>query len=182
MTGRLFAIVGASGAGKDTLLAGLAGQPGLHRARRTISRPAAASEDFESVTPGGFAALQAAGAFAMEWQAHGLSYGIRPAELAPLRSGCDVVFNGSRAALAGIAARYPGLRVIEIAVSPAVLAARLALRGRETTEEIAARLQRADLALPAGLPVCRVLNDGPPAAGIAALMAALQPDSGQDES
>ena len=43
MTGRLFVVVGASGAGKDTLIAGaLAADPRLHWARRVITRPAVA--------------------------------------------------------------------------------------------------------------------------------------------
>lgn len=178
MTGMLFAVVGASGAGKDTLLDGLrTARPDIHRARRTISRPAAPSEQFESVTAPAFEALSAAGAFALAWRAHGLGYGIRHPELAPLAEGRTVIFNGSRKALPLILARYPALQVVEVVVSPEVLAARLAARGRESAEEIALRLQRATLALPGGLVARRVVNDTTPEAGVAALIAALQPAS-----
>lgn len=178
MSGRLFAIVGPSGVGKDTLIAGLiAARPGVHRARRTITRPPAESEDFESLPAAEFAALRGAGGFALSWLAHGLGYGIRAAELAPLAAGRDVIFNGSRAALPECLAAYPALRVIEITASPAVLQARLAGRGREAAAEIDRRLERAALALPPGLGAVRIFNDGPPEAGIAALIAALQPDS-----
>ena len=52
MAGRLFAIVGPSGAGKDTLIAGAkAHLPDLVVTKRVITRPAAAGgEDFEGVT------------------------------------------------------------------------------------------------------------------------------------
>ena len=52
MAGRLFLVVGPSGAGKDTLLAGaVAADPRLHWARRVITRPeTAGGEPFEGVT------------------------------------------------------------------------------------------------------------------------------------
>lgn len=178
MRGALFAVVGASGAGKDMLLDGLcAARPDIHRARRTISRPAAESEEFESVSAAEYEALSKAGAFALEWRAHGLGYGIRHAQLAALAEERTVVFNGSRKALPAILARYPDLKVVEVVVSPAVLAERLAARGRESAEEIALRLERAALPLPGGLVARRVVNDTTPEAGVAALVAALQPMS-----
>ena len=178
MTGRLFAIVGPSGAGKDRLIAGrIAARPEIHRARRTIPRPPAESEDFESLSAAEFAALRGRGGFALSWLAHGLGYGLRAAELAPLAAGRDVIFNGSRAALPECLAAFPQLRVIEITAAPAVLQARLAGRGREDGAEIARRLDRAALALPPGIGAVRIVNDGPPEAGIAALIAALQPAS-----
>jgi ribose 1,5-bisphosphokinase len=169
---KIFAVVGASGAGKDTLLDGLArARPDIHRARRTISRPPAEmTEPFESVSPDAFAALRASGAFALCWKAHGLGYGIRHAELE--RAG-TVVFNGSRKALPQALARYPGLRVIVVTVSPETLAARLAARGREDAEEIARRLARPAAPLPEGVIAHEVRNDGSPAEGVARLVAAL---------
>ncbi|MGB3315140.1 MAG: phosphonate metabolism protein/1,5-bisphosphokinase (PRPP-forming) PhnN [Albidovulum sp.] len=176
-TGRLIALVGPSGAGKDTLLAGLARAcPEVHIARRTISRPASAeTEPFESVVPAQFAALRAGGAFALHWEAHGLCYGLRHRELAALMTGGTVIFNGSRAALPRIAARHPALEVIVVTVSPGILASRLAARGREDADEIAGRLARADFALPAGLTARTVSNDGRPEEGIARLADLLQP-------
>ena len=93
---RLFAVVGPSGAGKDTLMAAAAHRPGVALVRRVITRPAeAGGEDFEGVTPEAFAARKARGAFALDWEAHGLRYGIPHDQL----RGGDVIFNGSRAAL-----------------------------------------------------------------------------------
>lgn len=177
MTGRLFTAVGPSGAGKDTLLAlARAARPELALVRRVITRPeAAGSEDFEGVSTVEFAKRLAAGAFALHWQAHGLSYGIPKSELAPLSRGADVVFNGSRAALVAAAAQFPALVVILVTAPPALLATRLASRGREDHAEIAARVSRAALDLPANLDCIEVVNDSTPEAGAARLLAALRP-------
>lgn len=101
MNGRLFAVVGPSGAGKDTLIAALsAAFPRLHAARRVITRPEAPdSEPFEGVSPADFAARAAAGGFALTWRAHGLHYGIPVSVEAALARGQDALANLSRAAL-----------------------------------------------------------------------------------
>jgi ribose 1,5-bisphosphokinase len=175
MTGRVFAIVGPSGAGKDTLLAAAAAaRPALHVARRVITRPeSAGGEPFEGVSDADFAARAARGDFALTWQAHGLSYGIPATVDAMLSAGRDVAFNGSRAVLAQAAARYPGLVVLHVTAPVPVLAARLAARGREDAADIAARLDRAGFALPPGLTVRVVDNGGALDAGIAAFLAAI---------
>ena len=181
MTGRLFTVVGPSGAGKDTLLAGAcAAEDGPHWVRRVITRPASAGgEPFEGVTQSDFALREARGAFALTWRAHGLCYGIPHEELAPLRAGRDVVFNGSRAALARAGAAFPDLTVIVITAPPDLLAKRLVGRGRESVAQITARLARDVAALPGGLPVIEIVNDGTPEQGIARLRAALQPSGAQ---
>lgn len=173
----LFAIVGPSGAGKDTLLAGvLAARPDLMLVRRVITRPTeAGGEDFDGVTEADFALRRAAGDFALDWQAHGLSYGIPAAQIDPAR---DVLFNGSRAALPAAQARFPGLVVIVVTAPVAVLAARLAARGRETADDIAARLRRSGYDVPEGPAVRQVVNDGTIEQGVARLLSALQPIRG----
>jgi phosphonate metabolism protein PhnN/1,5-bisphosphokinase (PRPP-forming) len=175
MTGRLFVILGPSGVGKDTLIGGaVAADPSLHWARRVITRPEeAGGEPFEGVTEDEFARRLAAGAFALHWQAHGLHYGLPHAELAPLASGRDVVFNGSRAALDGAQATFPDLGLILVTAPPELLAARLAARGREPADDIARRLSRAAFTLPAGLTATEIANDATPAEGIARLLGAL---------
>ncbi|MDQ1849108.1 phosphonate metabolism protein/1,5-bisphosphokinase (PRPP-forming) PhnN [Gemmobacter fulvus] len=177
MTGRLFAVVGPSGAGKDTLIAAAqAVLPDLHVVRRVISRPATAGgEVFEGVSAAAFAARREAGEFALHWQAHGLDYGIPAAALALRDHGKDVLFNGSRKALAAAQGRIAGLEVILVSAPPAVLAQRLAARGREAEADIAARLARATDPAPDGFRLHPVDNGGDLAAGLAAFLAVFQP-------
>lgn len=170
----IFAVVGPSGAGKDTLIRGaLAARPDLKLVRRVISRPTeAGGEAFDGVTPEDFARRQTRGDFALSWQAHGLSYGLPRDQLT---GPGDVLFNGSRAALPEAARLFPGLRVILVTAPDIVLAARLAARGRETAAEIRARLGRAAFQMPDGFAFQTVINDAAPEVGIARLLAALQP-------
>jgi phosphonate metabolism protein PhnN/1,5-bisphosphokinase (PRPP-forming) len=170
----LILVVGPSGAGKDTLLGAardaLAGDPRFRFARRVITRPAeAGGEDHEPATEAQFAARR----FALQWRAHGLSYGIPLDIEMDLARGVSVIANVSRAVIAAAAERYP-TRVIQVTAPPAILAARLAARGRESAADIAARLSRA-VALPRHISVHTVVNDATPEQGIARFLAALRP-------
>ncbi len=102
----IFAVVGPSGAGKDTLIAGaVAARPDLRLVRRVITRPTeAGGEPFDGVTEAEFLSRLDAGAFALHWQAHGLHYGIPADQLA---GPGDVVFNGSRAPFRRPARPFP---------------------------------------------------------------------------
>jgi phosphonate metabolism protein PhnN/1,5-bisphosphokinase (PRPP-forming) len=172
----LVAVVGPSGAGKDTLMAGALariGPDGRFRfVRRSITRPASAGgEDHEHLDRDAFLRRRDSGGFALWWEAHGLLYGIPRDVEADLAAGRCVVANLSRGALAEADARYP-LLVLEITAPPEVLARRLAARGREDPASIAERLAR-EAPLPPSLRVRRVVNDGPPESGIAQVAAAL---------
>lgn len=177
MTGRVFAVVGPSGAGKDTLIdAARAARPDLVIVRRVITRPeSAGGEGFEGVSEAEFLRRRAAGEFALDWKAHGLRYGIPATALAAAATGRDVLFNGSRAALERAVAVLPALVVIRVSAPSAVLTERLLARGRESRAEIEARVLRASYDVPDGLPVIDVRNDGTVDAGVAQFLAALQP-------
>lgn len=172
-----FAVVGPSGAGKDTLMeAARAADPSVVLVRRVVTRPeAAGGEDFQGVTRDGFARMKADGAFALDWEAHGLSYGIPAGLHDDIAAGRKVLFNGSRAMLGEAARVFPGLHVLHVTANDRVLADRLRARGRESEADIAARLARARLPLPGGLNVTEIDNSGALDTALAALLEALQP-------
>ncbi len=176
--GRLIAVVGPSGVGKDSLMAALcARRPELHRVRRVITRPeAAGGEDFEGVSPALFAARAAGGDFALHWQAHGLSYGV-PADVDDvLDQGRDALVNLSRAVLGRARARFPNLHVLSVTARPAVLAERLSGRGRESAAEIARRLARPAPPVPEGITITGIDNSGALKDAVEAALAALYPE------
>lgn len=175
--GRLVAVVGPSGVGKDSVMDGLvAAAPSLTRVRRTITRaPGLGGEDYEAATPEAFKAAAETGQFCLHWYAHGLHYGIPAEVLAGIHTGRSYIANLSRSALIEANAVFPDLVVLNLTASPHVLASRLARRGREDAAEIAARLAQAVKPLPKGLDVVTVSNDGRLEHTVAAALDALQP-------
>ncbi|MGE8408480.1 MAG: phosphonate metabolism protein/1,5-bisphosphokinase (PRPP-forming) PhnN [Pseudomonas sp.] len=146
MSGKLIYLMGPSGSGKDSVIdharPALAAM-GVMVARRTITRSAeAVGEDAFSVSPQQFAALRSEGAFALSWQANGLSYGVGVEIDKWLAEGRSVVVNGSREYLPVARAQYKNILPILLVVSTATLRERLSGRGRESAEEIEARLTR----------------------------------------
>ena len=147
--GRLVYVIGPSGAGKDSIIAYARGRLGATEAapvfaRRHITRPAGSGgEDHIPIAPEEFARASAAGRFALHWRGNGHGYGIGGEIDDWLAGGRHVVVNGSRAHLDAAAGRYAALLPVLIEIDPAVLRQRLAARGRETTEEIEARIARA---------------------------------------
>ncbi len=177
-SGILFFIVGPSGAGKDTLIDGaraaLENDDRFSFATRLITRPAdAGGEAHEAIDADGFAALEQAGELLVSWQAHGLSYGLRANLREALEAGRHVIANGSRAVLSRLIGQVPRLIALVVTASPEILAQRLAARGRETADDIAARLARSQLALPEGVDSITVTNDGTREEGVARLLQAL---------
>ena len=175
MAGLLVLVVGPSGAGKDTLIA--AAKSALARdaryvfPRRIVTREAVPQlEDHETLSREDFAS----GDFALSWEAHGLGYALPRTIEADIAAGRTVVANVSRKVLAEAARRYP-VAIVVIAADPAVRSERLAGRGRETTDDIAARLAREGPEVPAGIaPVIVVDNSGALDAAVAAFIAALR--------
>lgn len=182
--GRIFAIVGPSGAGKDTLMRAVqAARPEVVLAQRSITRPLTKdSEAYASLSQSAFEAKQQRGGFALSWQAHGLSYGIPSSVFDALHNGQTVFFNGSRAMLSEAARVFPDLHVLNVTASNAVLAERLRARGRESEAEITRRLKRARMPLPSGLRVTQVVNSGALADAVATVLAVLDQAAPQANS
>lgn len=145
MSGVFVAVVGASGAGKDSLINfardHLDGQVSV--VRRVVTRTAdGGSEDHDSLSPEAFATAEQAGEFALSWEAHGLCYGLPIRLEEDIAAGRVVVANLSRAVLPRLLARYPSALVVEVTADPEVIVRRLAGRGRETGEDIVRRMER----------------------------------------
>ncbi|MBC7314487.1 MAG: phosphonate metabolism protein/1,5-bisphosphokinase (PRPP-forming) PhnN [Rhizobium sp.] len=161
----MVAVVGPSGAGKDSLIhlamQYFAGRPDVHFVQRVITRPAdSGGEQHRGVLPDEFEAMREQGAFAVDWDAHGLSYGIPASVHEKLALGHLVVANGSRSALPQLAKAFPSLLVVNVTASPEVLAERLVARGRESREEILERLKRGSLTVDGDYDVVTIDNSG----------------------
>ena len=173
-------VVGPSGSGKDTLIewlrARLGARPDVLFVRRTVTRDADASlEDHDSLTREAFARAEAAGAFAVTWDAHGLRYGLPIALADHVAGGGIAIANGSRGTIPLLRQRFSGLVVINLAVEREILAARLAARGRESAEEIAERLARANGDWDLGEDAVTIDNSGAIDAAGEAVLAHLAP-------
>ena len=145
--GAFVAVVGPSGAGKDTLMSGAARHPALdrriHFARRIVTRAALVEfEDHDSLDEAGFARAQAEGAFAIVWAAHGLHYGLPRLLMDDLAAGGTVVANLSRRVLDEAAKIFGSMHVVEVTARHEILVARLLARGREPEQTIRDRLRR----------------------------------------
>ncbi len=143
----LFYVIGASGAGKDTLMnyarTKINGEKPVIFAHRYITRPPNnGNENHVHLTAPEFKLRIEAGFFALHWESHGNHYGIGTEINAWMEKGCNVVVNGSREYLPFAEQRYPEMTVILVEASPETISSRLAGRGRETTEEIEKRIRR----------------------------------------
>ncbi|RST86801.1 phosphonate metabolism protein/1,5-bisphosphokinase (PRPP-forming) PhnN [Aquibium carbonis] len=180
--GAFVAIVGPSGVGKDTLIAYAKARLGaderapVHFVRRVITRAADGStEDHDSLSPEAFEHARAGGAFSLSWDAHGLHYGLPASVDRQIAAGHTVVANLSRAALPALKVRYRHVLVVAITASPETLAKRLMARGRESADEVSARLARAAAGADGvSGAVTSIVNDGPIEQAGEALVAAIR--------
>ena len=164
--GTFIAVVGPSGAGKDSIIdyarRTLVEEPRVHFVRRVVTRPGnPANEDHDSITEDAFDREEAAGAYALSWSSHGLRYGI-PVEVdEAVRSGAIAIANLSRGVVAELGRRYENSTVVMIGASPEALRERLQGRGRESDGDIAQRLARNAGYAAQGLSCETIDNSGP---------------------
>jgi len=145
--GTMIAVVGPSGAGKDSLIdfarRHLVNETNIGFVRRFITRDAdAGSEDHHAVTQAQFEAMRDAGRFAVHWGAHDLYYGIPAETRDQLANGKTLIANGSRPALPEFQKAYANLLVVTVTAAPEIIAERLKSRGREDDAAISKRLAR----------------------------------------
>ncbi|MBB3234127.1 phosphonate metabolism protein/1,5-bisphosphokinase (PRPP-forming) PhnN [Phyllobacterium endophyticum] len=146
--GTFVAVVGPSGAGKDTIIefarAALGDQPGYHFVRRVVTRPSSVdTEDHDTLSQQQFLTAKRAGEFSHSWEAHGLCYGLPMSVDEAIERGSVAIANVSRGVLPALRQAYANFIVVQITASHEVLARRLAARGREDAAEIERRLMRA---------------------------------------
>ncbi len=177
--GTLVLVVGPSGAGKDTLINAarerLEGDPRFAFPHRIVTRDAVADlEEHDTVDWPTFERRRADGTCALSWEAHGLGY-LLPREIDTLlANGKTVVCNVSRRVIAEAERKYRSVHVIVVTADRTVRTERLFARGRETREEIAARLEREPASVSNASNVSRVDNSGQLGNGIAAFVEVLQ--------
>ena len=178
MSGVLLLVVGPSGAGKDTLLAGariLLAPKGFVFPRRVITRTGeAGGEDHVPATPEGFARDKDRGDFALAWAAHGHDYGIPASIRDELAAGHHVVVNVSRTVVDTARRDFTRVGVVVMTAPRIVLTKRLKTRGREDAAAVERRLARAVAYEVIGDDVIEVVNDGTIEEGIARLATALE--------
>ena len=165
MNGTLFAIVGPSGAGKDSLIGyarhSLDADMRFVFPPRYITRPhGAGGEAHISVSPEAFEEMRAAGEFALDWDAHGLSYGIPVSVAGMVMAGRLAIVNISRGVVGRARETFERVHVVHVTAPPETIAARLKGRGREQSEDIRARLDRMEADTPSGTDISTICNDG----------------------
>lgn len=145
--GRFIAVVGPSGAGKDTLLR-LAEQMiadaggGALFVQRVVTRPSSEAEQNIQMSEAEFEQAVRKGAFALDWTAHGHRYAIPVGANATITSGGTVVANLSRRIIDQLHEIYQHVTVVLIDAPRELLEARIALRGRASDGSPQARAGR----------------------------------------
>lgn len=160
--GRLVLVAGPSGAGKDTLIGlakiACASDDRVVFARRVITRAASDAENNEEMTQEAFHQARVRGDFVIHWEAHGLQYALPRAIDDDLHAGRTIVANVSRTVIDSLREIYADVIAVIVTAPPAILAARLAARGRSSDGPITGRLRRQANALSADVTIQNVGN------------------------
>lgn len=173
-------IVGASGAGKDTIINKFAElQPDFCVARRYITRNTLDSnEAFISVPSGEFKTLAQEDVFCLTWSAHDCQYGISKDIYKSYLKGERVVLSISRSVLNDAIALFPSHKIINITANQDILRSRLLARGRENSEQIDARIARSTHKIPQNIQYSTLHNNGSVDEAVSTLMTLIE---GQEE-
>lgn len=144
--GRLVLVVGPSGAGKDSVIAGAkarcADEPTIVFPRRIVTRSATADEDHLSASHAGFDDALRGDAFALWWQAHGHKYALPISIDTDIRAGRTVVCNASRGIVADARIRYANVTCVLVTARAELLVSRLEGRARDSDGVLEDRVGR----------------------------------------
>ncbi|MFW9999213.1 MAG: phosphonate metabolism protein/1,5-bisphosphokinase (PRPP-forming) PhnN [Candidatus Hodarchaeota archaeon] len=146
--GTIFLVIGNSGSGKDSIINGVIKKypshlKQIHAPKRFITRPPSETEKNISITEEKFKDLKEKGKLALTWHIYGLYYGI-PIEIEDwLKAGNPILLNVSRRVVKPAREKYKNLKVVFIYVPLEITIDRLKGRGRETTELLQERIERA---------------------------------------
>ncbi len=162
----LIYVIGPSGAGKDSIMTyakeRLEAENRTVFAHRYITRAAdAGGENHIALDLNEFERRAGLGLFCMDWESHGLRYGVGIEAETWIGMGLNVVVNGSRDYLPQAAERFPNLVPVLISVAHDVLRERLRARGRENNDEIEKRIQRNRQMSFSHPNIVTIRNDGP---------------------
>jgi ribose 1,5-bisphosphokinase len=175
--GRLVLVVGPSGAGKDTLIAGARAacrdDTTVVFPRRVVTRPGSAFEDNDYVSKADFAQAVAKGDFAFWWSAHGHDYGIPSSIGHDIEAERTAVCNVSRTVVAAMRERYANVVAVLVTAPEHVLAIRLAGRDRPSDGQPSERLKRAGIADDTFRPDVIINNVDTPERGVRKLLDAV---------
>ena len=167
-SGALVLVVGPSGAGKDTIMRRvhdrLSPGSGIVFARRVVTRAADAAEDNEVATDETFLEALGRGGFVLDWQAHGLRYGVPRQVCEELAQGRVVVVNVSRTVVARARSTFTCVRIVLLTAPAEIRASRISARGRDA--DAAERLAREPLPLDELRPDLTIDNAGTPEAAV----------------
>jgi len=166
--GALVLVVGPSGAGKDTIMRRVRDRlgpgSGIVFARRVVTRAADAAEDNEVATDETFLEALGRGGFVLDWQAHGLRYGVPRQVCEELAQGRVVVVNVSRTVVARARSTFDRVRIVLLTAPAEIRASRISARGRDA--DAAERLAREPLPLDELRPDLTIDNAGTPEAAV----------------
>ncbi|MEE9446336.1 MAG: hypothetical protein V3V09_00115 [Arenicellales bacterium] len=143
--GGLYYIVGASGAGKDSIMQHLLEgdkENELMIAERYITRETLPGDGQIELSPAQFEEHLETGLFLFSWAAHGCQYGIAKTVLADVSAGRQVLVNGSRAYIQISKEIYPSVKVVGIRAEVEHLSERIKKRGRDLPTDIDERIAR----------------------------------------
>jgi len=167
-SGALVLVVGPSGAGKDTIMRRVRDRldpgPGIVFARRVVTRAADAAEDNQVATDETFLEALGRGGFVLDWQAHGLRYGVPRQVCEELAQGRVVVVNVSRTVVARARSTFDRVRIVLLTAPAEIRASRISARGRDA--DAAERLAREPLPLDELRPDLTIDNAGTPEAAV----------------